>query len=168
MDDVVAEDLSTLARRHLLLRLRTINGALVRAVARQAAATAKLARPDLGALCVTDEQVHGLLDELSAMDDESQPAADPHPEDAAAELALRHLSFDGLPFDILTRVHSLAPTEQDALLLCTAAEVDRRYEKVFAYILDDLDRRQPGVELICTVLARDAERRLALRRELGR
>ena len=85
MDDVVTDDLSTLARRHLLLRLRTINRALARAVARQANAAARLARPDLAALCVTDEQVQGLLEELGAADAEMPPSADRDPEEEASE-----------------------------------------------------------------------------------
>ena len=167
MDDAVAEDLSTLARRHLLLKLRGINRALSRAVAQQASAAAKSARPDLSALCVTDEQVLALLDELG-VSGEALPALDPDPDEAAEEVELRRLTFDGLPLDVLSRTLSLTPIELDALLLCAAVEVDRRYEKVFGYILDDLDRRQPSVELICTVIAHDAERRLALRSELGR
>jgi len=145
-----------------------INGALARAVARQTRAAARLTRPDLGALCVTDEQVQLLLEQLGASEEGAEPSEDAHPEDAAAEQTLRRSSFDWLPFDILARVHALSPTEQDALLLCAAVEVDRRYERIFAYVLDDLDRRQPCVELLCTVLASDAERRLSVRGELGR
>ena len=168
MDEAVAEDLSTLARRHLLLRLRAINHALARAVALQASAAAKSARPDVSALCVTDEQVLGLLDEVGAVEGEAYASADPDPEETDREQELRRLSFDSLPLDILTRTLSLTPLELDALLLCAAVEVDRRYERIFGYILDDLDRRQPSVELICVVLAPDAERRLALRGTLGR
>ena len=167
MDETVAEDLATLARRHLLLRLRAINRTLARAVAQQASAAAKCNRPDVSALCVTDEQVLALLDEVD-MPGEALPALVPDPDDAAREQELRRLAFDGLPLDILASTHSLSPTELDALLLCAAVEVDRRYEKIFAYILDDLDRRQPSVELICTVIGHDAERRLSLRGELGR
>jgi AAA+ superfamily predicted ATPase len=168
MDDPAADDLSTLARRHLLLRLRAINRALARAVARQSNATARLARPDLTAMCVTDEQVQGLLEELGAADADVWPPAGQDPEDEAGERELRRLSFDGLPFDLLTRSLSLSSIEQDALLLCMAIETNRRYERIFAYILDDLDRRHPSVELICTVLSHDPERRLSLRGELGR
>jgi AAA+ superfamily predicted ATPase len=167
MDDAVTEDLSTLARRHLLLRLRGTNRALSRAVAQQASAAANSIRPEVSALCVTDEQAQALLDELSSPGGDVLPDLSPDSDETAIEEELRHLSFDSLPLDVLARTLSLTPFEMDALLLCAAVEVDRRYEKIFGYILDDLDRRQPSVELICTVTAHDAERRLALRGELG-
>jgi hypothetical protein len=167
MDDVVADDLSTLARRHLLVRLRAINRMVARAVARQASATAKLSRPDIAALCVTDEQVQSLLEALDAgVDDDESFAADP--VDEAGEQELRRQAFDALPLDVLMRTQSLSAVEMNVLLLCAAVETDRRYERIFAYVHDDLDRRQPSVELICAVLACEVERRLALRGELGR
>jgi ATPase family protein associated with various cellular activities (AAA)/winged helix domain-containing protein len=180
MDDRSAEafalqDRSALARRHLLLRLRAINRALGRAVATQASAAARISRPDLNALCVTDEQVTALLDAVNAPDDESGDDAgqagtpgEIEQAEQAEEDALRRASFDRLPFDLLVRTLALSPFEQDAVLICAAAEVDRRYERIFAYVLDDLERRRPSVELLCLLTAQSAEQRLARRHEAGR
>jgi hypothetical protein len=169
MDQDTAADLRTLARRHLLLRLRATNRALARAVARQAGAQARITRPDLNALCVTDEQVLALLEDVHAQDSaEPTVLREPEPDEIGEEAELRRQSFDGLPLDVLARTFALSAFEQDALLLCAAVEVDRRYERIFAYVLDDLDRRQPSVELLCTVMARDADERLAYRAEIGR
>jgi hypothetical protein len=169
MDSDSDAGLPGLARRHLLLRLRTTSRALGRAVAQQAGRAARVSRPDLNALCVTDDQVMALLDDVTASDaGEATPQVDPPADEAEQQDELRRLSFDSLPIDRLARVHALSTIEQEAILLCAAVEVDRRYERIFAYILDDLDRRQPSVELLCTVVATDAAMRLAYRRELGR
>jgi ATPase family protein associated with various cellular activities (AAA)/winged helix domain-containing protein len=166
---VGAIDLATLARRHLLLKLRVVDRALARAVERQAAAAARLARPDLSSLCVTDEQVRLLLEDLASPSAAPPRPADDHdPIDRAAERELRTLSGDRLPFDLLVRVLGLSRFEGDAILLCAAAEVDRAYGRIFAYILDDLNRRQPCVELLCSVAAPDVGASLARRREAGR
>jgi hypothetical protein len=170
-------DLRALARRHLRLRLRATNRALARAVERRAAAQARLARPELGALCVTDDEVLSLLDGLQGAGADEAPGA---PDRPAAELAqelgqelaqeeeLRALSFDRLPLDAVARAFGLSPFEQDALLLCAAGEVDSRYERVFAYIHDDLDRRHPSVDLLCNVPGHDTDDPLARRAEAGR
>ena len=162
-------DLATLARCHLLLRLRATNRALARAVARQAVAAARLPRPDLNALCITDEQVMALLDEVGALEGDAMSGPlDPKPDEIEREADLRRQSFDSLPFDVLTWTLGLSQVEQDALLLCAAVEIDRRYERIFAFILDDLDRRQPSVDLLCAVIGQDAESRLACRTVVGR
>jgi hypothetical protein len=163
-------DLPSLAREHLLLRLRPLNRALARAVARQGEAAARLDRPDVTALCVTEEQVMLLLHDVGSLGSWVDPqAADGlDPEEADAEEDLRLRSGDRLPLDRLARELSLSAFELDAVLLCAAPEVDRRYERIFAYILDDLNRRQPCVELVCSVTAPDAATSLARRREAGR
>ena len=168
MGDVESADLRALARRHLRLRLQAANRALARAVQRQAAAQARLARPELGALCVTDDEVLSLLDGLQDGDPARGCPADRPEEETALEAALRAQSFDRLPLEVVARAFALSGFEQDALLLCAAGEIDRRYERVFAYVHDDLDRRQPSVELLCAVLGRDSDDALALRAEAGR
>ncbi|HYP32048.1 MAG TPA: hypothetical protein VES00_09280, partial [Burkholderiaceae bacterium] len=168
MGDVDLPDLRALARRHLRLRLRSTNRALARAVARQAAAQARLARPELGALCVTDDEVLSLLDGLQGEDAPEADDIDRPEAEIAQEATLRTLSFDRLPLDAVARAFALSAFEQAALLLCAAGEIDRRYERVFAYLHDDLDRRHASVDLLCAVLGRDADDALALRAEAGR
>ena len=163
-------ELAGLAREHLLLRLRPLNRALARAVERQGEAAARLARPDVTALCVTEEQVLLLLDDVESLASRTDPhvASGLDPEEADAEEDLRARSGDRLPLDLLARELGLSAFERDAILLCAAPEVDRRYERIFAYVLDDLNRRQPCVELLCSVTAPDAATCLARRRDAGR
>ena len=165
---------SDVAFAHLDLRLRPLNRALRAAVARQAAAAQLLTRPDLTAFCITDEQVGGLLDRIDALD-VGEPAAEPiglpltEPERATERELRERAAAEGrsLPLDALSARAGLSAVEQDMLVLAVAPELDRGYERVVAYVLDDLNRRQPCVELLCAVGAATAAQRWARRRLLG-
>jgi hypothetical protein len=163
-------DRAALAREHLLLKLQVINRALTQLVERQAVAAARLSRPDVTALCVTDEQVSLLLEDVAELGtaDGGEPEERATAEEMEREDELRRQAGAGLPLDLLVAELGLSPFEERAILLCVAPEVDRRYERIFAYILDDLNRRQPSVELICAVGAPDAATALARRSQAGR
>jgi hypothetical protein len=146
-----------LAIRHLLIRLRPVNRALRAAVERQAAEASGLDRPDLIPYCITDEQVAALLDRLDALPLPHGAGALPlTPAEQAAELQLREQACAAgvaLPLDDLAGRLGLTEPEQQALLLCAAPELDRAYERVIAYVLDDLNRRFPCVELLTMITA---------------
>ncbi|WP_290061269.1 ATP-binding protein [Amycolatopsis solani] len=163
-------DVSGPAAEHLRVRLAELHHALRGAVARQAEAAALLTRPDLTPFCVTDEQVDALLDRVDAfaagMTEPVSPAR-PAPE---SELHLRRLAAARgvtLPLDALATRYGLSRDEQDALLLVAAPELDPGYERVYAYVVDNLNRRAPCVELLLAVVAETPADRLALRRALG-
>jgi hypothetical protein len=148
---------SPLAIRHLLIRLRPLNRALRAAVERQAAEAAKLNRPDLVPYCITDEQVGTLLDRLDALPlpgGASFAALTPSEQDAERQVREEAAAAGVLlPLDELAGRCELIDEEQQALLLCAAPELDRAYERVIAYILDDLNRCFPCVELLTAVTA---------------
>ncbi|GAB3158829.1 ATP-binding protein [Amycolatopsis stemonae] len=162
--------MSGVAVEHLRVRLAELHLALRTAVARQSEAAALLTRPDLTPFCVTDEQVDGLLDRVDAFAEAmTEPPSPPRPE-PEAELHLRRLAASRgvtLPLDALATRYGLARVEQDALLLVAAPELDPGYERVYAYVVDNLNRRAPCVELLVTVIGETPPDRLALRRALG-
>lgn len=166
---------------HMLLRLRPLNRALRHAVERQARAAARLKRPDAKAICITDDQVVNLLADVEAQagdTGEEEPERGVRAE--AYELTAREREEEEelraqaaeagveLPLDMLTRRLHLSPFEQEAVLLCAAVEVDRAYERIFAYILDDLNRLFPCVELICSLTASSLAHGLTRRHAVGR
>ncbi|GAA2365588.1 ATP-binding protein [Streptomyces cuspidosporus] len=168
------------AVEHLRIRLAGLHRALGAAVERQARLAARLTRPDLTPYCVTDEQVEVLLGEVHAFTDTmAEPYAPRRVEPDAERDLRRRASAQGtpLPLDALATRFGLTRAEQDALLLAAAVELDRGYERIYAYIVDNLNRRLPSVELLVTVGAlrhEEAEEdagsaaaRLALRRSLG-
>ncbi|GGQ08602.1 ATP-binding protein [Streptomyces roseolilacinus] len=156
------------ALEHLRIRFADVHRALRAAVERQARLAARLTRPDLTPYCVTDEQVDVLLGEVHAFTDAMTGPRLPRRSEPEAERELRRrASADGrvLPLDALATRFGLSRAEQDALLLAAAPELDRGYERIYAYVVDNLNRRLPSVELLATVVAlseedRDGEGRL--------
>ncbi|WP_225830056.1 ATP-binding protein [Streptomyces sp. NK08204] len=147
------------ALEHLRIRLADVHRALRAAVERQSRIAARLTRPDLTPYCITDEQVDVLLGEVCAFTDAmAGPCAPQRPESEAERELRRSASAEGrtLPLDALATRFGLTRAEQDALLLVAAPELDRGYERIYAYIVDNLNRRLPSVELLLTVGALSA------------
>jgi hypothetical protein len=149
--------MSDLALAHLRLRLRPLHRALRAAADRRSALAARLERPDLTAYCVTEEQVRLLLD---VVDTPVGPASHPPVVDAEEQALRRTAAAAGstLPLDALAARLRLSRDEQDLLTLVAAPEIDAAYERIFAYVVDDLNRRRPSGELIGTVLGRPSVR----------
>ena len=55
----------------------------------------------------------------------------------------------------------------DAVLCCLAPEVDRRYERLYGYLQDDVTRRAPSVDMILSLICGDPERRWDARQRFG-
>ncbi len=63
----------------------------------------------------------------------------------------------------LAELFGLTRFEEQCVVVCLASEVDRKYEKVYAYLQDDATRRKPGVDLIMNLLCPRRSERLAAR-----
>lgn len=63
----------------------------------------------------------------------------------------------------LAELFGLAPFDVDVVVICLAPEIDRRYERLYAYLHDDVTRRTPTVDLILSLLCADLETKMAAR-----
>ena len=63
------------------------------------------------------------------------------------ELRLHHLQ----------QLFGLDPFEVDVVLVCLAVELDLRYERLYAYLQDDVTKKQPSVNLVLNLLASSTE-----------
>lgn len=70
----------------------------------------------------------------------------------------------GMGFDQLVAAFHLTAVEADALLIALAPELDLRYERLFAYLQDDVTRKRPSIDLILNLLASSFHEKIALRR----
>ena len=68
-----------------------------------------------------------------------------------------------LPLSTLTQLFHLSPFEERCLIICLAPEIDRRYEKVYAFLQDDVTRKRPSVDLILHLLCPTLPDKLAAR-----
>ncbi|RKN75978.1 ATP-binding protein [Paenibacillus ginsengarvi] len=62
-----------------------------------------------------------------------------------------------LPIVHLSGVFGLSQVERDLILLALAVELDRKYERIFGYLLDDLTVRLPNVGLALQLVCDSAE-----------
>jgi len=167
------DTLKSLAVAHLILLLRPLNEALRLRVRDRAATTARLARPDLSSLCVTNEQVELLLCQVKGLQENQSRScsiASPVPEDPAAleDLRARARTIGAtLPFDWLSNVLTLTEFERQALLICAAPELDQSYERIFSFILDDLNRRIPCTELLIALTSSSLDEQIEKRHALS-
>lgn len=52
----------------------------------------------------------------------------------------------------LAALFELAPFDVDALLICLAPELDLRYQRLYAYLQDDVTKKHPSVDLVLNLL----------------
>jgi hypothetical protein len=76
-----------------------------------------------------------------------------------ARVALSLEQGVGLSLTQLAQMFHLAPIEQQALVACLAPELDPKYDKLYAYLHDDVTRKRPSARLVLDLLcAARAER----------
>lgn len=63
----------------------------------------------------------------------------------------------------LRRVFDLSPFDIDTVVIALAPEVDLRYERLYAYLQDDVTRRRPTADLVLNLLCRSSEEKLQRR-----
>jgi ATP-dependent 26S proteasome regulatory subunit len=124
-------------------------------------------------LYVSEEQVDALLAAplgrptwlTTAADDRGPPAAlarevsDRERATLAAGVELRLVK--------LAQRFALDALDVDILLVCLAVELDTRYEKLYAYLQDDVTRTRPGIDLVLALLVPDPLARIAAREHLA-
>ena len=67
------------------------------------------------------------------------------------------------PLARLQDAFGLSPFDLDVLVIALAPELDLRYERLYAYLQDDITRRRPSVDLVLNLLCSTAEEKLARR-----
>jgi len=68
-----------------------------------------------------------------------------------------------LPFYHLAHLFQLTLFEMDIILVCLAPELDIKYEKLYAYLQDDVTKKSPTVNLILDLLCFSREERVNAR-----
>ncbi|MDD3024828.1 MAG: AAA family ATPase, partial [Syntrophomonadaceae bacterium] len=68
-----------------------------------------------------------------------------------------------LPLEYLTRAFDLNHFEANCLLLCLAVECDRKYEKLYSYLQDDVNCKYPTIDLALKLLCNNQTERVAAR-----
>lgn len=77
-----------------------------------------------------------------------------------AESACRGIT---LRLEELAHLFRLPPFDIDILLICLAPELDLRYERLYAYLQDDVTKKRPSVDLVLNLVCSSFEDKLAAR-----
>ncbi len=130
----------------------------------------------LGFAAITDEEVDRLLGQADPREGEAARAPEIHKfEQAAADLRRRidsrvkqTLASGGrLPVIELAQRFALSAFEIDILVACLATEIDRRYERIYGYLHDDMSRKLPSPGLILSLCCDHPAQQLSTRSVLG-
>jgi ATP-dependent 26S proteasome regulatory subunit len=68
-----------------------------------------------------------------------------------------------LSLPLLAHLFHLTRFEEQCLIICLAPELDRKYEKLYAYLQDDVTRKKPSADLALNLLCRTMPEKLAAR-----
>ena len=79
------------------------------------------------------------------------------------QLAAPALDDPDSPWTVLQQSFGLAPFDLDLLVVALAPDLERRYERLYAYLQDDVSRRRPTVDLALNLLCRSAAEMLLRR-----
>lgn len=66
----------------------------------------------------------------------------------------------------LAGLFQLAPFDLDVLLVCLAPELDVKYEKLYAYLQNDVTRKRPSVDLVLNLFCRSLDEKVKARSRL--
>jgi SpoVK/Ycf46/Vps4 family AAA+-type ATPase len=72
-----------------------------------------------------------------------------------------------LRLEKLARIFHLSPFDIDVMLVCLAPELDLRFEKLYAYLHDDVTRKRPSVDLVLNLLCYDFHGKLTARKRFN-
>ncbi|GAA3812880.1 ATP-binding protein [Sphaerisporangium flaviroseum] len=104
---------------------------------------------------------------------EDVPAEEVHKEVERLAGEIRERSAAGLDqgaflrLVVLGRLFGLTRFDVDVVVICLAPEIDRRYERLYAHLQDDMAHPAPTVELVLGLLYDDLRVRVAARERFG-
>ena len=165
----------TTSLQHTLAELARIDVLLRRQVRRWQAAGQNASDPFRG-LYISDGEADALAARPLGAGWEWPASLDPEEEhawdeaEACAEQQVLALvaaaEGEGVPLrlQVLTNQYGLDDFDVDVLLLALAPELDLRYERLYAYLQDDVTKKRPSVDLALNLLSPSLEAKLADRR----
>lgn len=121
---------------------------------------------------VSDQEVDWLLQRPTGWDRHPDLTRELDREIAAHErmigAAVAASEQDGinLPFHLLAKMFGLSRLEQQVVLICLAPELRRKYDRIYAYLQDDITRKRPSLDLVLDLLFDDESERWRARARL--
>jgi hypothetical protein len=121
--------------------------------------------PTAPGIYISDDEVDWLLKERDSgeSDELRRLGRDVRAYEAQIEARVRRSVEAGVHLGLrdLAELFGLSRFESRALVICLAPELDRKYDRLYAYLQDDLTRKRPSVDLVLDLLCDDAAQRRA-------
>lgn len=125
-------------------------------------------------LVLSDEEIARLLaDPARPYADDAPPHHEPQEQQELVK-ALRQLEgcmqqrlaastrdAVSLSLPILAQLFHLTRFEEQCMIICLAPELEHKYEKLYAYLQDDVTRKKPSADLVLNLLCQTMPERLA-------
>ena len=157
---------------HLQDELHRLRMRIVRRLRSKGRRLQDVGRNGLQGLVISEDEIATLLRELDRTNDD-HGAVDG--DDWAAPLSAIDARIGArkaasaretirLPLSQLCDVFNLSPFEEQCLVIAAAPELDVRYEKIYAFLQDDVTKKKPTVGLMIDLLCDTAEEALDARR----
>jgi ATP-dependent 26S proteasome regulatory subunit len=67
----------------------------------------------------------------------------------------------------LVQLFHLTPLERDVILICLAPELDLRYERLYAYLQDDVTKKRPSIDLVLNLLSPSFDAKVTARKHFS-
>lgn len=148
----MAEGVGGLAAPGVREGLHIVEGLMRLEVARLRAAGVPVGQDDYRGLYLSEQQIDQLL-AAPAPDDRATRLAEIATQLDRARADLKTLALTATDrLGLLARSAGLDPFEVGCLLMCLALEADLRFERLFAYVQDDVTKRRPRVDLALRLL----------------
>ncbi|MDL1973313.1 MAG: ATP-binding protein [Deltaproteobacteria bacterium] len=125
-------------------------------------------------LCISEQEIDALLKQpiglprwASALSPSSRTEVQTAFDQMASDIGRRKTESAKqgvtLRFETLERLFHLTSFDVDILLVCMAPELDLRYERLYAYLQDDVTKKRPSVDLVLNLLCPSFQAKLAAR-----
>jgi ATP-dependent 26S proteasome regulatory subunit len=161
---------------HLLAEVKRIDLTLYREVVRRRSQRREAKWDEFRGLYISEDEIDDLMSSgFEAVPSIMSEPSEEEPIDRIDE-RLRELETEighqrqnslssgiELRLEHVKQLFGLMPLELDSLLVGLLPELDLNYQKLFAYLQDDVTKKAPSVDLILRLLARSAEDRRLLR-----
>ena len=162
----------TTSLQHILAELERID--LLIQVHVRRARQMHMADSEFQGLCISEQEIDALLKQqiglprwASVLSPPSRTKVRTAFDQIAADIGKRKAESARqgitLRLEELARLFRPIPFDIDVLLICLASELDLRYERLYAYLQDDVTKKRPSVDLVLNLLCPSFQDKLAAR-----
>ncbi len=124
-------------------------------------------------LFISQEEIDMLLREDKYIDDDSAEAAELERDIERQGLVIRNKLINSgdketfIPMEYLRKKFEITDLDADILVICLAPHLDAKYEKIYAYLLDDVTKKYATIQLIFLLMTASLQERVHIRERLS-